>query len=253
MIRRPPRSTLFPYTTLFRSVLARPLAPGDQAAHVDLADQIEVGRGGPARRRALGHEAPDGADALGHGALRRDNVPREDGAAGARAAERADVEPALGRQSARLRRRGGETRRRPVAGGRCLDRWSRGGGRRGRARPDPARRRPHRRGGAPPARPARGREQRGRPRHPPPPPRPAAGGGGPPPPPRRGRRVRDPRAPGGAAPGRPRAPPPPPPARPARGAPPRPLPRERRSARSSCPPAPRPPRAPSRRAGPPRP
>src|SRR2546427_8799408 len=28
MIRRPPRSTLFPYTTLFRSVEVRPAAPG---------------------------------------------------------------------------------------------------------------------------------------------------------------------------------------------------------------------------------
>src|SRR3712207_5160532 len=28
MIRRPPRSTLFPYTTLFRSVLLKPAAPG---------------------------------------------------------------------------------------------------------------------------------------------------------------------------------------------------------------------------------
>src|SRR5258706_914456 len=28
MIRRPPRSTLFPYTTLFRSVPARPASPG---------------------------------------------------------------------------------------------------------------------------------------------------------------------------------------------------------------------------------
>src|SRR2546430_13114031 len=29
MIRRPPRSTLFPYTTLFRSVLPAPAAEGD--------------------------------------------------------------------------------------------------------------------------------------------------------------------------------------------------------------------------------
>src|SRR2546422_7484273 len=29
MIRRPPRSTLFPYTTLFRSYLLRPHQPGD--------------------------------------------------------------------------------------------------------------------------------------------------------------------------------------------------------------------------------
>src|SRR2546422_4714371 len=30
MIRRPPRSTLFPYTTLFRSVPARPLVPPER-------------------------------------------------------------------------------------------------------------------------------------------------------------------------------------------------------------------------------
>src|SRR5260370_16372863 len=31
MIRRPPRSTLFPYTTLFRSLLTRDLAPQQQS------------------------------------------------------------------------------------------------------------------------------------------------------------------------------------------------------------------------------
>src|SRR3712207_7460227 len=40
MIRRPPRSTLFPYTTLFRSrrlplVADRDLAPADHVVHVD--------------------------------------------------------------------------------------------------------------------------------------------------------------------------------------------------------------------------
>src|SRR2546430_13626909 len=34
MIRRPPRSTLFPYTTLFRSVVV--LGPAQRAPHVDL-------------------------------------------------------------------------------------------------------------------------------------------------------------------------------------------------------------------------
>src|SRR5205807_9712748 len=32
MIRRPPRSTLFPYTTLFRSLQPAPAAPGDARA-----------------------------------------------------------------------------------------------------------------------------------------------------------------------------------------------------------------------------
>src|SRR2546425_11282757 len=31
MIRRPPRSTLFPYTTLFRSIVCRTLADADEA------------------------------------------------------------------------------------------------------------------------------------------------------------------------------------------------------------------------------
>src|SRR5204863_5887666 len=34
MIRRPPRSTLFPYTTLFRSRRARPLPAGDHAGRL---------------------------------------------------------------------------------------------------------------------------------------------------------------------------------------------------------------------------
>src|SRR3712207_8376115 len=61
MIRRPPRSTLFPYTTLFRSL---PLAPllrkrGVRFVHgyVDLLD--------PARQRVVGHDQ-DG-DAFEHG------------------------------------------------------------------------------------------------------------------------------------------------------------------------------------------
>src|SRR5256885_16211023 len=52
MIRRPPRSTLFPYTTLFRSVVDRQLVSEVTAlGHldgIDLADQIgdrDVGRG----------------------------------------------------------------------------------------------------------------------------------------------------------------------------------------------------------------
>src|SRR3712207_8884582 len=37
MIRRPPRSTLFPYTTLFRSPL------GSQVEHIDLVDELLAG------------------------------------------------------------------------------------------------------------------------------------------------------------------------------------------------------------------
>src|SRR2546422_7619073 len=43
MIRRPPRSTLFPYTTLFRSIGSR-LFPGAPA--VVLFEKASVGRGG---------------------------------------------------------------------------------------------------------------------------------------------------------------------------------------------------------------
>src|SRR3712207_7789011 len=55
MIRRPPRSTLFPYTTLFRSLelpVARRRDPVD--AHVELRQRLEgaaAGRRGLERRR----------------------------------------------------------------------------------------------------------------------------------------------------------------------------------------------------------
>src|SRR2546430_12635866 len=55
MIRRPPRSTLFPYTTLFRSPAAAPAHPGD---HRDRDDEPPGGgRGGPQRaaRRSEEH------------------------------------------------------------------------------------------------------------------------------------------------------------------------------------------------------
>src|SRR2546426_6151390 len=55
MIRRPPRSTLFPYTTLFRSGAGEPLAQGDvqqrqlfRATARDRVDDL------PALRRAVG-------------------------------------------------------------------------------------------------------------------------------------------------------------------------------------------------------
>src|SRR2546430_13288474 len=56
MIRRPPRSTLFPYTTLFRS-------PGGSAQHLRLLRH----RGSGGRRRDVRRAAARGA-----GALRRD-------------------------------------------------------------------------------------------------------------------------------------------------------------------------------------
>src|SRR3712207_6868744 len=55
MIRRPPRSTLFPYTTLFRSVLVEGEAA--DAGHVELADRhpasevgVDAGRRRPGRQ-----------------------------------------------------------------------------------------------------------------------------------------------------------------------------------------------------------
>src|SRR2546426_5435707 len=57
MIRRPPRSTLFPYTTLFRSV---DLVQGRQPAGEALAELGE-----PLGDHALAGDAPHG----GHGAL----------------------------------------------------------------------------------------------------------------------------------------------------------------------------------------
>src|SRR5438034_4715995 len=44
MIRRPPRSTLFPYTTLFRSRRRLPLRPGHRRPELDrLSDAAHVG------------------------------------------------------------------------------------------------------------------------------------------------------------------------------------------------------------------
>src|SRR3712207_7489591 len=53
MIRRPPRSTLFPYTTLFRSAAARPAAAADGArpARLPALLRLESGHHGRRRRR----------------------------------------------------------------------------------------------------------------------------------------------------------------------------------------------------------
>src|SRR3712207_7065326 len=59
MIRRPPRSTLFPYTTLFRSRAAR----GDRAAgdHAALPAELPRPRRRPGGRRVGGPLAPPAA------------------------------------------------------------------------------------------------------------------------------------------------------------------------------------------------
>src|SRR3712207_7066581 len=54
MIRRPPRSTLFPYTTLFRSADRRP--PADRA----LGDRAGVGATSTTRDPAIGIAEPQG-------------------------------------------------------------------------------------------------------------------------------------------------------------------------------------------------
>src|SRR3712207_8779096 len=58
MIRRPPRSTLFPYTTLFRSVAAHValLADGDERRDADADAPGPLEQGDPQRAR-LGQQA----------------------------------------------------------------------------------------------------------------------------------------------------------------------------------------------------
>src|SRR3712207_9260737 len=55
MIRRPPRSTLFPYTTLFRSALAR---------HGDVAGAADRLRRGGRDRQGVGAHGQDSARAV---------------------------------------------------------------------------------------------------------------------------------------------------------------------------------------------
>src|SRR3712207_7082458 len=62
MIRRPPRSTLFPYTTLFRSDRPdREPQPGPGIRHVEQQERAEDERGQPADRQhaARGREEVD--------------------------------------------------------------------------------------------------------------------------------------------------------------------------------------------------
>src|SRR3712207_6916153 len=65
MIRRPPRSTLFPYTTLFRSVRRGPVedppARRLRGRRVEVEDDVKVGPAGQQLRpvRRVGHEHGD--------------------------------------------------------------------------------------------------------------------------------------------------------------------------------------------------
>src|SRR3712207_7710872 len=59
MIRRPPRSTLFPYTTLFRSRGQHPLEVADVQAPDRFRSRLRHAEGLPLRRRVReGHLAP---------------------------------------------------------------------------------------------------------------------------------------------------------------------------------------------------
>src|SRR5688572_31917796 len=81
MIRRPPRSTLFPYTTLFRSQGAAAVAGAGGAAAAGAAHAAPLAGGRAAARGRIGARgeprrriAPDGAGGRRHGgpfALRR--------------------------------------------------------------------------------------------------------------------------------------------------------------------------------------
>src|SRR3712207_8476524 len=67
MIRRPPRSTLFPYTTLFRSHVAGPLGPVGGPGGVGGEDDVAAsGQGAEPRRQGL-----PGAPAHDHGGAGR--------------------------------------------------------------------------------------------------------------------------------------------------------------------------------------
>src|SRR2546425_11755581 len=71
MIRRPPRSTLFPYTTLFRSL------PPQAAGHLVLRkDQVEDHAPIPKFRRILQHHGPQEPAQPPVAALGRHHEPR---------------------------------------------------------------------------------------------------------------------------------------------------------------------------------
>src|SRR3712207_7842246 len=56
MIRRPPRSTLFPYTTLFRSFVLREELPGFERPEAPVEELAGLGRPIAGRLEAVHHE-----------------------------------------------------------------------------------------------------------------------------------------------------------------------------------------------------
>src|SRR2546422_3047348 len=95
MIRRPPRSTLFPYTTLFRSLAVREERQGDRGLGVD----AHAAHCRDRRRPAFVHERDGLGDRLPALALAAEDEAVAEGEA-ARAADgrrRADVVDEIGR------------------------------------------------------------------------------------------------------------------------------------------------------------
>src|SRR3712207_9421209 len=98
MIRRPPRSTLFPYTTLFRSRARRALVsvgPFADLEEAELGEQAEVVPGSPVLDELVVRDAPDVGVADGEVPSRR--LAAEEGA-GVAAAHRG----ALGSEERRV-------------------------------------------------------------------------------------------------------------------------------------------------------
>src|SRR5258708_24759162 len=71
MIRRPPRSTLFPYTTLFRSIRARPADAARRCHRPEVRRPAAVDEHQPRRRYADRHRAHGGVPAEGAAGLDR--------------------------------------------------------------------------------------------------------------------------------------------------------------------------------------
>src|SRR5690348_7146412 len=104
MIRRPPRSTLFPYTTLFRSVVVGARQVGDGVA-VEQAGPVAAGHlqevvDGAGERAGLGAVAADGGDEPGEAAGDRGRaetgrVVQDSGRAMHPAVGAADVRPEI--------------------------------------------------------------------------------------------------------------------------------------------------------------
>src|SRR3712207_9126859 len=61
MIRRPPRSTLFPYTTLFRSTMSLPTEDRFMMSRSQLMAQLAMMLGGRAAERVIFDEVTTGA------------------------------------------------------------------------------------------------------------------------------------------------------------------------------------------------